>query len=72
MRVDVATKMLTNKLTELLHRVGPMASDSPEDVSRQINRAAASKLFSRRWTRHLPDRSKPRNPAHSKPHPSQA
>ena len=50
MRVDVATKMLTNKLTELLHRVGPMASDSPEDVSRQINRAAASKLFSRRWT----------------------
>lgn len=28
--------------------------------------------LSRCWTRHIPGRSRPRNPAHSKPHPSQA
>lgn len=28
--------------------------------------------LSRCWTRHIPGRSRPRNPAHTKPHPSQA
>lgn len=95
--VDVATKVLADNLAALLNRAVPMAQDSPQGVSRQVNRAAASKLFSRcigamllladgiaqgvhdwvltlsrRWTRHIPGRSRPRNPAHTKPHPSQA
>jgi Transposase DDE domain len=95
--VDVATKVLADNLTALLNRAVPMAPDSPEGVSRQVNRAAASKLFSRCigamllvagriaqgvhdwvltlsrcWTRHIPGRCRPRNPAHTKPHPSQA
>ena len=95
--VDVATKVLADNLAAVLNRAVPMVSDSPEGVSRQVNRAAASKLFSRCigamllvaggiaqgvhdwrltlsrcWTRHIPGRSRPRNPAHTKPHPSQA
>ena len=95
--VDVATKVLADNLAALLNRAVPMAPDSPEGVRRQVNRAAASKLFSRcigsmllgasgiaqgvhdwmltlsrRWTRHIPGRSRPRHPAHTKPHPSQA
>ena len=95
--VDVATKVLADNLAALLNRAVPTPSDSPEGVSRQVNRAAASKLLSRcigsmllaadgllelvhawgltlsrRLTRHIPGRSRPRNHAHSKPHPSQA
>jgi hypothetical protein len=99
--VDVATKVLADNLAALLNRAVPMAagaSETPVDgVRRQVNRAAASKLFSRSigsmllvaggiaqgihdwvitlsrcWTRHVPGRSRPRNPAHTKPHPSQA
>lgn len=95
--VDVATKVLADNLAALLNRAVPMAHDSPQGVSRQVNRAAASKLFSRCigamllladgiaqgvhdwvltlsrcWTRHIPGRSRPRNPAHTKPHPSRA
>jgi hypothetical protein len=95
--VDVATKVLADNLAALLNRAVPMASGEPEGVRRQVNRAAATKLFSRCigamllivdgivqgirdwvvtlsrcWTRHIPGRSRPRNPAHSKPHPSQS
>jgi hypothetical protein len=95
--VDVATKVLADNLTALLNRAVPMASGASEGVRRQVNRAAASKLFSRCigamllvagsvaqgvhdwvltlsrcWTRHIPGRSRPRNPAHTKPHPSQS
>ena len=45
--VDVAAKVLGDNLTALLNREVPMAPDSPDRVSRQVNRAAASKLFSR-------------------------
>ena len=93
----MATKVLADNLAALLNRNVPMAPDSPEGVSRQVNRAAASKLFSRCigsmllvaggtaqgvhgwvitlsrcWTRHIPGRSRPRNPAHTKLHPSQS
>jgi hypothetical protein len=95
--VDVATKVLADNLAALLNRAVPMASGEPEGVRRQVNRAAAAKLFSRSigpmlliagsiaqgihdwvitlsrcWTRHIPGRSRPRNPAHTKPHPSQS
>ena len=95
--VDVATKVLADNLAALLNLAVPMAQDSPQGVSRQVNRAAASKLLSRCigsmllvvggiargvhdwvltlsrcWTRHVPGRSRPRNPAHTKPHPSQS
>lgn len=95
--VDVATKALADNLAALLNRAVPMASGASEGVRRQVNRAAAAKLFSRCigpmlliaggvaqgvhdwvltlsrcWTRHIPGRSQPRNPAHTKPHPSQA
>jgi hypothetical protein len=99
--VDVATKVLADNLAALLNRAVPMASGSPvtpgDGVRRQVNRAAAAKLFSRSigtmllmagaiaqgihdwvltlsrcWTRHIPGRSQPRNPAHTKPHPSQS
>lgn len=95
--VDVATKVLADNLAALLNRAVPMAPGACEDVRRQVNRAAASKLFSRSigrvlliaggvaqgvhdwvvtlsrcWTRHIPGRSRPRNPAHTKPHPSQS
>jgi hypothetical protein len=88
-------------LAALLNRAVPMASGAPvtpgDGVRRQVNRAAAAKLFSRSigrvllmagaiaqgihdwvltlsrcWTRHIPGRSQPRNPAHTKPHPSQS
>ena len=39
--------VLADNLAALLNRAVPMAPDSPEGVSRQVNRAAASKLFSR-------------------------
>jgi hypothetical protein len=45
--VDVATKVLADNLTALLNRAVPMAPDTADGVSRQVNRAAASKLFSR-------------------------
>ena len=95
--VDVATKVLADNLAALLNRAVPMAAGESEGVRRQVNRAAASKLFSRSigsmllvadgiaqgihdwvitlsrcWTRHIPGRSRPRNPAHSKPHPAQS
>lgn len=95
--VDVAAKVLADNLAALLNRAVPMAPDTAQGVSRQVNRAAASKLFSRSigrvllmaggvaqgvhdwvltlsrcWTRHIPGRSRPRNPAHTKPHPSQS
>lgn len=99
--VDVATKVLADNLAALLNRAVPMASGALHTlaggVTRQVNRAAASKLFSRSigsmlliaggiargihdwmitlsrcWTRHIPGRSRPRNPAHIKPHPSQS
>lgn len=99
--VDVATKVLADNLASLLNRAVPMRSGAEVDektgVSRQVNRAAASKLLSRCmgsmllipcgiaqgiqdwvatlsrcWTRHIPGRSRPRDPAHCKPHPSQA
>lgn len=95
--VDVATKVLADNLAALLNRAVPMVSGASDDVTRQVNRAAAAKLFSRCigsmllvagrvaqgvhdwvltlsrcWTRHIPGRSRPRNPAHSKPHPSQS
>ena len=95
--VDVATKVLADNLAALLNRGVPMGSGASDDVRRQVNRAAASKLFSRCigrmlllaagvaqgvhdwvltlsrcWTRHIPGRSRPRNPAHTKPHPSQS
>lgn len=95
--VDVATKVLADNLAALLIRAMPMAAGASEGVRRQVNRAAASKLFSRSigsmllvaggiaqgihdwmitlsrcWTRHIPGRSRPRNPAHSKSHPSQS
>lgn len=95
--VDVATKVLADNLTALLNRAVPMAPGTSDGVSRQVNRAAASKLFSRCigrvllvaggvaqvihdwvhtlsrcWTRHIPGRTRPRDPTHSKPHPSQA
>ena len=99
--VDVATKVLADNLAALLNRAVPMAAGAPEAwaaaIRRQVNRAAAAKLFSRcigrallmaggiaqaidewvitlarSWTRHVPGRSRPRNPTHSKPHPSQA
>ena len=99
--VDVATKVLADNLAALLNRAVPMASVALHTlaggVTRQVNRAAASKLFSRSigsmlliaggiargihdwmitlsrcWTRHILGRSRPRNPAHTKPHPSQS
>lgn len=95
--VDVATKVLADNLAALLNRALPMAWGEPEGVRRQVNRAAAAKLFSRSigsmlliaggiaqgihdwvitlsrcWTRHIPGRSRPRNPTHTKPHPSQS
>ena len=99
--VDVATKVLADNLAALLNRAVPMVSGTPQaqelGVRREVNRAAAAKLFSRCigsillvahgvaqgvhdwvltlsrcWTRHIPGRSRPRNPAHSKPHPSQS
>ena len=95
--VDVATKVLADNLAAQLNRAVPMAAGESEGVRRQVNRAAASKLFSRSigsmllvvggiaqgihdwvitlsrcWTRHIPGRFRPRNPAHTKPHPSQA
>ncbi len=95
--VDVATKVLADNLAALLNRAVPMAVGQSEGVRRQVNRAAASKLFSRSigsmllivggiaqgihdWivtlsrccTRHIPGRSRPRNHALSKPHPSQS
>jgi hypothetical protein len=95
--VDVATKVLADNLAALLNRAVPMAVGESEGVRRQVNRAAASKLFSRSigsmllivggiaqgihdwivtlsrcWTRHIPGRSRPRNHALSKPHPSQS
>ena len=95
--VDGAIKVLADNLAALLNRAVPMASGEPERVRRQVNRAAAAKLFSRSigsmlliaggitqgihdWvitlsrccTRHIPGRSQPRNPAHTKPHPSQS
>lgn len=95
--VDVAIKVLADNLAALLNRAVPMAAGVPEAAKRQVNRAAAAKLFSRCigslllvaggiaqgihdwvitlsrcWTRHIPGRSWPRNPAHTKPHPSQA
>ena len=93
--VDVATKVLADNLAAMLNRAVPMAWGVPETavdgVKRQVNRAAAAKLFSRSigsmlliaggihewvstlsrcWTRHVPGRSQPRNPAQTKPHPS--
>lgn len=98
--VDVTTKVLVDNLAALFNRALPMDSDTPQaqegGVRRQVNRAAAAKLFSRCigsmlpiggvaigihdwvltlsrcWTRHIPGRSRPRNPAHTKPHPSQS
>lgn len=99
--VDVAAKVLADNLAALLNRAVPMAAEATETagggVRRQVNRAAAAKLFSRCigsmllvaggivrgihdwvttlsrcWTRHIPGRSRPRNSAHTKPHPSQA
>lgn len=94
--VDVAVKVLADNLTALLARAVPMPAPAPGGPRRQVNRAAAAKLFSRSigpmllahgvaqgihdwvltlsrcWTRFLPGRSRPRNPAHSKPHPSQS
>lgn len=95
--VDVATKVLADNLTALLARAVSMPEPAPGGARRQVNRAAAAKLFSRSigamllladgvalgihdwvlmlsrcWTRHIPGRSRPRNPAHTKPHPSQA
>lgn len=101
--VDVAAKVLADNLAALLNRAVPLAQGGPEPetaggaVRRQVNRAAAAKLFSRWigrvlliaggiaqavdewvitlarcWTRHIPGRTRPRNPAHTKPHPSQA
>ncbi len=95
--VDVAAKVLADNLAALLNRAVPMAEASSDGVRRQVNRAAAAKLFSRCigamllvaggiaqgvhdwgltlsrcWIRHIPGRSRPRNPAHTKPHPSQA
>jgi hypothetical protein len=99
--VDVATKVLADNLAALLNLAVPMVSGTPQaqelGVRREVNRAAAAKLFSRCigsmllvagrvaqgvhdwvltlsrcWTRHIPGRSRPRNPAHSKPHPSQS
>lgn len=49
--VDVATKVLADNLTALLNRAVPMVEQLGEalarGVKRQVNRAAASKLFSR-------------------------
>jgi len=49
--VDVATKVLADNLAALLNRAVPMPSGPPETrgdgVRRQVNRAAAAKLFSR-------------------------
>lgn len=45
--VDVAIKVLADNLAALLNRAVPMAPGEPEGVRRQVNRAAASKLFSR-------------------------
>ena len=45
--VDVAIKVLADNLAALLNRAVPMAPGEPEVVRRQVNRAAASKLFSR-------------------------
>ena len=111
--VDVAAKVLADNLAALLNRAVPMlpGGSGLADVAdgsgvteaqtcgvrRQVNRAAAAKLFSRCigsmlltldgivqgihdwvltlsrcWTRHIPGRSRPRKPAHSKPHPSQS
>jgi hypothetical protein len=95
--VDVATKVLADNLAALLNRAVPMASGACDGVRRQVNRAAAAKLFSRSigrvlliaggvaqgvhdwvltlsrcWTRHIPGHSRPRNPTHTKPHPSQS
>lgn len=99
--VDVATKVLADNLAALLNRAVSMDSGAPQaqelGVRRQVNRAAAAKLFSRCigamllivggvakgihdwvltlsrcWTLHIPGRSRPRNPAHTKPHPSQS
>ena len=99
--VDMATKVLADNLAALLNLAVPMVSGTPQaqelGVRREVNRAAAAKLFSRCigsmllvagrvaqgvhdwvltlsrcWTRHIPGRSRPRNPAHSKPHPSQS
>jgi hypothetical protein len=93
----VATKVLADNLAALLNWAVPMSSGASEGVRRQVNRAAASKLFSRCiasmllvvggiaqgihdwvltlsrcWTRHIPGRSRPKNSAHTKPHPSQS
>lgn len=99
--VDVATKVLADNLAALMNQAVPMAAGDSvpegEGAKRQVNRAAAAKLFSRSigsmlliaggiargiqdwvitlsrcWTRHIPGRCRPRNPAHTKPHPSQA
>jgi len=95
--VDVAAKVLADNLAALLNRAVPMAAGACEGGGRQVNRAAAAKLFSRSigrllllaggiaqgihdwvltlsrcWSRHIPGRSRPRNPAHTKPHPSQS
>ncbi len=49
--VDVATKVLADNLAALLSRAVPMAAGAPEawaaGIRRQVNRAAAAKLFSR-------------------------
>ena len=106
-------KVLADNLAALLNRAVPMlpggsgladvadgsgvTEAQASGVRRQVNRAAAAKLFSRCigsmlltldgivqgihdwvltlsrcWTRHIPGRSRPRKPAHSKPHPSQS
>lgn len=45
--VNVATKVLADNLAALLHREVPLPPETAEGVSRQVNRAAASKLFLR-------------------------
>ncbi|HMS06023.1 MAG TPA: transposase, partial [Burkholderiaceae bacterium] len=45
--VDVAAKVLADNLAALLNRAVPMVQDSSAGVRRQVNRAAAAKLFSR-------------------------
>jgi hypothetical protein len=55
--VDVATKVLADNLTALLNRAVPMAPHTADGLSRQVNRAAASKMFSRCWTRHTHSRA---------------
>ena len=57
-----AAKLLSRCIGSMLLLVGGIAGGVHDWVT----------TLSRRWTRHIAGRSRPRNPAHSKPHPSQA